>query len=97
MIILGVIFLFPVGRSVVAEAQHDCDDPTAALDGKKRVEATPNDFEIQGLHALRLGICEKIEAGSLTLDQDMTIFKQEREKAVQKRFEENRAKKERSF
>lgn len=60
------------------------------------VKKDPNDLDVQRLHALRLGICEKIEKGSLTFDQGMKIFEEEREKTAQKRFEEKRAQRKRS-
>jgi len=56
--------------------------------GKKN----PNDLELLGLHALRLGICEKIERGSLTVDQGIEIFEREREKVLQNRVKEDRLK-----
>ncbi len=76
-----------------AEEQNDCHDREAALTWEKMVKETPNDLALQRLHALRLGICSKIDAGSLTFDQGMSIFEEARENAVQKRFEEGRVKK----
>jgi len=88
--ILSFIFFSPA--TLVAEPQNYCHDPAAALAWDQLVEVSPNDLELQRLHALRLGICEKIKVGSLSLDQGMTIFEAERERAVQKRFEEGRLK-----
>ncbi len=92
-----LIVIFSVAPAF-SETENYCHDEEAALEWEALVKKNPNDLGLQRLHALRLGICEKIEAGSLTFDQGMRIFEEEREKVVQKRFEEDRGKKkERTF
>jgi len=86
-----VAFFFAAQPSFAAEENY-CDDQAAALAWQQLVKVSPNDLVLQRLHALRLGICEKIEKGSLSLNQGMKIFEEERERALQKRFEEEKGK-----
>jgi hypothetical protein len=96
IIITTITFLVLAATpSTFAETENYCNDKAAALAWDQLVKVSPNDLELQRLHALRLGICEKIEKGSLSLDQGMTIFEAERERAVQKRDREERAEKKR--
>ncbi len=96
--ILWGLVLFVVIRPSFAEEPNDCHDPAAALEWEALVQKSPKDLALQRLHALRLGICEKIEKGSLTLEQGTALFEQEREAVVNQRFEENRSKqKKRAF
>ncbi len=97
-VFFSVLIVFFAAGSAFPETQNYCHDRTAAGEWEALVKKNPNDLELQRLHALRLGICEKIEAGSLTFDQGMRIFEEEREKVVQERFEKDRGKKkERTF
>ncbi len=87
-------FIFSIAATpAFSQPENYCHDQKAAGEWEALVKGNPDDLVLQRLHALRLGICEKIEAGSLTFNQGMQIFEQEREKAVQKRFEVDRQKK----
>ncbi len=44
----------------------------------------PNDYNVQTLHALRLGLCFKIEQGSITFEQARDIFNRAHEMVIQK-------------
>lgn len=46
------------------------------------------------LHALWMGLCFKVEAGDIPLDEAISIFENARHTVIQQRQEENRAKKE---
>lgn len=92
LVIFTFIFLAAAIPSF-SEEQNYCHDKAAAQEWDALVKKDPNDLALQRLHALRLGICEKIENGSLTLDQGIEMFEREREKVVEERFEENRSRK----
>ena len=42
-------------------------------------------MEVQTLHALRIGLCAKVDRGQITLEQATNIFESAREAIVQKR------------
>ncbi len=44
----------------------------------------PNDDNLQALHALRLGLCLKIEQGSITFEMARDIFNRAHETVIQK-------------
>ena len=52
------------------------------------VERSPNDMEVQALHALRIGLCAKVDRGEITLEQATEIFESAREAIIQKRKED---------
>ncbi len=54
------------------------------------VEKNPNDIEVQALHALRIGLCAKVDRGGITLDQATEIFESAREAIIQKRKEDQK-------
>jgi hypothetical protein len=59
------------------------------------VEKNPNDMEVQALHALRIGLCIKVDRGGITLDQATEIFESAREAIIQKRKEDLKRKQDR--
>lgn len=50
----------------------------------------PNDMGVATLHALRLGLCLKVERGDLTIDEATEIFENAREQIVQVKRENKR-------
>ena len=44
----------------------------------------PNDKDVQTLHALRLGLCVKVEQGSITFEQATDIFNRAHEMVIQR-------------
>ena len=49
------------------------------------VDKNPNDMEVQALHALRIGLCVKVDRGRITLNKATEIFESAREAIIQKR------------
>ena len=47
-------------------------------------------MEVQALHALRIGLCVKVDKGGITLDQATEIFESAREAIIQKRKEDQK-------
>ena len=47
----------------------------------------PEDIELQTLHALWLGLCQKVERGEVTAAQAIDIFEKARQTLVQQRQE----------
>jgi len=91
LIMIAFIFMVTAGPSF-SEEQNYCHDQAAALEWEALIKKAPEDWALQRLHALRLGICQKISTGNLSLRQEMKLFEQEREKVLKKWFEEGLAK-----
>lgn len=59
---------------VMAQGENCCKDPKSWQEWDALIHKYPNDMDIQFLHALRLGLCAKLERGDLTLNQAIDIF-----------------------
>ena len=49
------------------------------------IQKYPNDDDIQTLHALRIGLCTKIERGSITFEQANAIFNRAHDMVIEKK------------
>ena len=78
-----------------AESENYCRDQDSWKEWDELVQKYPNDHEFQALHALRIGLCVKIDKGSITIEQAIDIFENAREAIVEKRKDENRKEMER--
>ena len=54
------------------------------------VSDNPDDMELHTLHALRIGLCVKVDRGQLAIDQATNIFETARETIIEKRDEDNK-------
>ena len=83
LMILFYSFLF-------AETENYCHDKESWKEWDALVDKNPNDMEVQALHALRIGLCAKVDRGGITLDRATEIFESAREAIVQKRKEDQK-------
>ena len=60
--------------SLNAEEKNYCNDPDTNMQWEAMAQEHPDDLHIQALHALRLGLCFKVDRGDLTVDQATEIF-----------------------
>ena len=60
---LSLILIF----SSLVYAENYCNDEKSWKEWDALVEKTPNDMEVQALHALRIGLCVKVDRGEITL------------------------------
>ena len=65
-----------------------CDDPTIIEDWKNTATKYSHSDKWQQLHAVWLGLCQKVRDGSISQSRAASIFEQERERI--KRAEEKR-------
>jgi len=72
LILLIAGFVFTTSPTMAQE--NYCKDPKSWKEWDALVKKYPTDMDIQFLHALRLGLCAKIERGDLTLNQAIEIF-----------------------
>jgi hypothetical protein len=73
-----------------AEVKNYCHDPEAEAQWIALLEKNPKDYDLQALHALRIGICVKVDQGVLTLEEGTEIFERARAALLGKREEEKK-------
>ena len=54
------------------------------------IDKHPGDMGLQALHALRIGLCKKVERGNLTVTQATTIFEDIRKALIEQRMQEQK-------
>jgi len=57
-----------------AEERNYCNDLEANMHWEALIKEYPNDLQIHALHALRLGLCFKVDRGDLTINQATETF-----------------------
>lgn len=57
-----------------AEEKNYCNDPDTNMQWEALIQEHPNDIQFHALHALRLGLCFKVDRGDLSVDQATEIF-----------------------
>jgi hypothetical protein len=86
-IIAGIILVFVLAFSsspgFTEEPTNYCLDKESWEEWEALVKKYPNDEEVQTLHALRLGLCVKVEQGSITFEQATDIFNRAHQIVIQ--------------
>jgi len=70
------------------QAAAYCDDPAIIEDWKNTAKKYSHSDNWQQLHAVWLGLCQKVRGGSISQSRAASIFEQERDRI--KRAEEKR-------
>ena len=94
-LILGLVSILVFSGSVYAQSENYCHDKESWKEWDALIEKNPNDMEVQALHALRIGLCVKVDKGGITLEQATEIFESAREAIIQKRKENQQCEKDR--
>ncbi len=89
-VFMGVALILVLCGLGYAESENYCHDKKSWQEWDAIVEKNPNDMEVQALHALRIGLCAKVDRGGITLDQATEIFESAREAIIQKRKEDQK-------
>ncbi len=89
-VFMGVALILVLCGLVYAESENYCHDKKSWEEWDALVEKNPNDTEVQALHALRIGLCAKVDRGGITLEQATEIFESAREAIIQKREEDQK-------
>ena len=92
-VFIGVALILVLCGLVYAESENYCHDAKSWQEWDRLIEKNPNDMEVQALHALRIGLCAKVDKGGITLDQATEIFESAREAIIQKRKEDQKREK----
>ena len=90
ILLFSLCLIFAVHSVSFAESENYCHDKESWKKWEALVEKNPNDMEVQTLHALRIGLCVKVDRGGITLDQATEIFESAREAIIQKRKEDQK-------
>jgi hypothetical protein len=75
-----------------AEEKNYCRDQESWQEWDELAGKYPDDVDIQTLHALRIGLCVKVERGDLTLQQATDIFERARDRLIRKKESERDSK-----
>ncbi len=94
-IFIGLSLILVFCSFIYAESDNYCLDQESWKEWDALVERNPNDMEVQALHALRIGLCVKVDKGEITLDKATQIFESAREAIIQKRKEDQKREKDR--
>ena len=82
ILLLGLVF--SCSLAYTEEQENYCLDKESWKKWEDLARKYPNDDNIQTLHALRVGLCVKIEQGSITFEQTRDIFNRAHDMAIQK-------------
>jgi len=73
-----------IGSSSHAQDHNYCHDKKSWQEWDELIRKNYHDMDIQFLHAVRIGFCEKIEAGTIEFDTAREIFNALHEKVLEK-------------
>ena len=90
MVFIALFLILVLNNSLTAESENYCLDQKSWKEWDRLVEKNPNDMEVQALHALRIGLCAKVDRDEITLGQATEIFESAREAIIQKRKEDQK-------
>lgn len=72
------------------DPKNYCENPESAKEWRELAKKHPKDDAIQRLHALRLGLCELIERGTMTVERGTVIFERQRQQVIRERKQKER-------
>jgi len=78
------------------EETNYCHDPGAEAGWIALLAKDPKDFDLQTLHAMRMGLCAKVDQGVLSVAEATEIFEDAREALVEYRAARERQERQKS-
>jgi hypothetical protein len=90
MLLIGLSLFLVFCSFIYAESENYCHDEKSWKEWEALIDKNPNDMEVQALHALRVGLCVKVDRSEITLEQATQIFESAREAIIQKRKEDQK-------
>jgi hypothetical protein len=72
--ILYLILMIVLTLPAYAQETNYCHDPESWQEWDALVEKYPGNMDIQMLHAVRIGLCKKIEDGSISFETARDAF-----------------------
>ena len=83
-LILISVLVLSYSHGFTEEPTNYCLEKESWKKWDKLVQKYPDDDDIQTLHALRVGLCLKIEQGSITFEQATDIFNRAHDMVIEK-------------
>ena len=83
LLILSIVLSFRL--PLAAEPKNHCLDSESWKEWDALIEKYPGDKDVQILHALRIGLCAKIEQGSITFEMANDLFNRAHELIIKKK------------
>ena len=90
IVFISTYLIFVSHGVLYAESKNYCHDKGSWKEWDRLIEKNPNDTELQTFHALRLGLCLKVEAGGITLERATEIFESARAVIIKKGKEDQK-------
>ncbi len=87
LIVLSIIFIF---SSVYAQDQNYCHDEQSREEWNQLVLKYPNSRDEQILHAVRIGLCKKIDKGSISFKVARDAFNHMHEMIIERAQQEEK-------
>ena len=72
-----------VGTCAAGASESHCDDPAAIAEWNEMAHKYAGSDPWQRLHALWLGLCQKIREGSIEYNRAVDLFERERQETIQ--------------
>ncbi|MGR3179616.1 MAG: hypothetical protein ACUZ8E_16360 [Candidatus Anammoxibacter sp.] len=88
-ILFVAVFLVLLSFTVNAEETNYCHDQEANRAWEVLMHKYPGDSELSTLHALRMGLCYKIETGDIVIKEATKIFESVKNQLINKKANEN--------
>lgn len=74
--ILIIVITFFISCIVFAEEKNYCLDKESWKEWDELIKKHPHNMNIQMLHAVRIGLCKKIEQKTITFEKARDVFNQ---------------------
>ena len=81
-VICAVVLGLATATPAFAAERNHCHDPAAEAEWQALLAKDPADYRVQALHALRIGLCVKVDRGALTVIEATTVFEKARRSLV---------------
>ena len=82
------VALVLMSANAAADPVNFCQDESTWRQWTELVRANPGDDQLQMLHALRIGLCVKVEQRSITFDRANELFNRAHETIIKQRRQE---------
>jgi len=83
VVITTLLCLLLASAPSLAEETNYCHDAAVEAQWTELIEKSPADMDLQALHALRLGLCMKVDRGDLSVEQATKVFERARSRLLE--------------
>ena len=74
LIWITIIVFFAISNLTFAQETNFCKDKNSWKEWNRLVKKHPHDMEIHFLHAVRIGLCRKVDEGTISFEKATNIF-----------------------